>query len=111
MYEIQDSWKALADPNRRAILELLFAEALTATEISEKLKLTAGNVSQHLNALKKGEIVEVKIQGHYRVYSIKSNTLENLLEWLANITPSKSQTFLQVRKKTTSLNDKPKEPQ
>jgi ArsR family transcriptional regulator, arsenate/arsenite/antimonite-responsive transcriptional repressor len=105
MYEIQDSWKALADTNRRQILELLFAEALTATEISEKLKLTAGNVSQHLNALKKGEMVEVKIQGLYRVYSIKPNTLENMLEWLANITPSKSQTFLQVRKKTASLKE------
>ncbi|MES2797761.1 MAG: metalloregulator ArsR/SmtB family transcription factor [Bacteroidota bacterium] len=105
MTEIQDSWKALADPNRRQILELLFSEALTATEISEKLKLTAGNVSQHLNALKKGGLVEVKIQGLYRVYSIQSNTLENLLEWLANITPSKSQTFLQVRKKTASLKE------
>lgn len=105
MTEIQDSWKALSDTNRRNILELLFAEALTATEIAEKLNLTAGNVSQHLNALKKGEMVESKTQGLYRVYSIKSETLENMLDWLAGVTPSRSQTFLQVRKKTASLKD------
>lgn len=105
MTEIQDSWKALADPNRRQILELLFIEALTATEISEKLKLTAGNVSQHLNVLKKGEIVESKIQGLYRVYAITPATLENMLEWMASITPSKSQTIIQLRKKTAQLKE------
>jgi DNA-binding transcriptional ArsR family regulator len=103
MHEINDSWKSIADTNRRRILELLFVEALTATEISEKLQLTAGNVSQHLNVMKKGEIVESKTQGLYRVYSIKSETLENMLDWLASVTPSRSQTFLQVRKKTASL--------
>ncbi len=103
--EIQDSWKALSDSNRRKILELLFNEALTATEISEKLSLTAGNVSQHLNALKKGGIVENKIQGLFRVYSIKSDTLENMLEWLAGVTPSRSQTILQLRKKTAALKE------
>jgi ArsR family transcriptional regulator, arsenate/arsenite/antimonite-responsive transcriptional repressor len=103
MSEIQDSWKALADTNRRNILSLLFTEALTATEIAMKLNLTAGNVSQHLNAMKKGEIVESKTKGLYRVYSIKSATLENMLDWLAGVTPSRSQTFLQVRKKTASL--------
>lgn len=105
MTEISDSWKALADPNRRQILELLFSEALTATEIAQKLELTAGNVSQHLNTLKKGEIVESKTQGLYRVYSIKSDTLEKMLDWLAGVTPSRSQTFLQVRKKTASLKE------
>lgn len=105
MTEIQDSWKALADPNRRNILELLFHEALTATEISEKLQLTAGNISQHLNTLKKGEIVEAKTQGLYRVYSIKPDMLEAMIEWLAGITPSKSKTMVQIRKKTTALKD------
>ena len=103
MNEIQDSWKAISDKNRRNILELLFSEALTATEISNKLELTAGNVSQHLNVLKKGNIVQNKIQGLYRVYSINSATLENMLEWLAGVTPSRSQTIMQLRKKTEEL--------
>ncbi len=105
MSEISDSWKALADSNRRQILTLLFHEALTATEIADKLNLTAGNVSQHLNTLKKGGIVESKTQGLYRVYSLKSETLENMLEWLAGVTPSRSQIFLQIRRKTESLKD------
>jgi ArsR family transcriptional regulator, arsenate/arsenite/antimonite-responsive transcriptional repressor len=103
MSEIQDSWKALSDQNRRNILELLFKEALTASEIATKLNLTAGNVSQHLNTLKKGKIVENKIQGLYRVYSINGSTLETMLEWMANITPSRSQTIMQLRKKTELL--------
>jgi ArsR family transcriptional regulator, arsenate/arsenite/antimonite-responsive transcriptional repressor len=103
MSEIQDSWKALSDQNRRNILELLFNEALTASEIATKLNLTAGNVSQHLNTLKKGKIVENKIQGLYRVYSINGSTLETMLEWMANITPSRSQTIMQLRKKTELL--------
>jgi ArsR family transcriptional regulator, arsenate/arsenite/antimonite-responsive transcriptional repressor len=105
MTEIQDSWKALADQNRRKILELLFSEALTATEIAERLNLTGGNVSQHLNTLKKGSIVDSKIQGLYRVYSIKSETLESMLEWMAGVTPSRSQTILQLRKKTAALKE------
>jgi ArsR family transcriptional regulator, arsenate/arsenite/antimonite-responsive transcriptional repressor len=105
MTEINDSWKALSDPNRRAILELLYAEALTATEISTKLNLTAGNVSQHLNALKKGELVSSQSQGLYRVFTINSLALENLLEWLVSITPSKAQTIMQIRKKTSQINN------
>jgi DNA-binding transcriptional ArsR family regulator len=105
MTEIQDSWKALADPTRRQILELLFVEALTATEIAAKLSMTAGNTSQHLNVLKKGGIIENKIQGLYRVYAITPITLENMIEWMVSITPSKSQTNFQLRKKTAQLNE------
>lgn len=105
MDEIQDSWKALADPHRRCILELLIKEALTATEIAEKLQLTAGNVSQHLNVLKKGNLVTSKTVGLYRIYALEPVNLEIMLDWLVGVTPSRSQANIQIRKKTASLKE------
>lgn len=81
-----DVWKALADPTRRKILELLKKRDMNAGEIAAEFNMTKPSISNHLNILKQADLVDSEKQGQNVVYSIKTSVIEDMLNTLSNLT-------------------------
>lgn len=77
-----ETFKALSDPVRRRILELLRGGSLTAGEIGEEFDLTGATVSYHLSQLKKAELVTEKKVKNYIYYELNASVLEEMMLWL-----------------------------
>ena len=76
-----DAFKALADPTRRRILELLAQGDLTAGEIAEHFEMTKPSVSHHLNILKSAELITDERRGQNIVYSVNLTVFQELMKW------------------------------
>ncbi|WP_369251467.1 ArsR/SmtB family transcription factor [Streptomyces sp. R41] len=63
-----DQVKAISEPRRRAILQLVWHEELSAGEIAERFDVTFGAVSQHLKVLREAGLVVVRKDGTKRYY-------------------------------------------
>ncbi|MDE3214419.1 MAG: winged helix-turn-helix transcriptional regulator [Bacteroidota bacterium] len=75
-------FKALNDPTRRSILELLKDKDLTAGEIAEQFQISWPSVSHHLEILKRaGLVVSVK-EGQFVYYSISTTVMDEMIRWL-----------------------------
>ncbi|HZG60183.1 MAG TPA: autorepressor SdpR family transcription factor [Anoxybacillus sp.] len=75
-------YKALADPTRRDILNLLKSRDLTAGEIADHFRISKPSISHHLNLLKQAELVHAEKKGQYIYYSINTTVLQDVLTWL-----------------------------
>ena len=67
-----EAFKALADPTRRRILELLRTKDLTAGEIAEHFDMTKPSLSHHLNTLKTAGLVDAERDGQNIIYSLNT---------------------------------------
>ena len=76
-----DAFKALADPTRRRILELLAQGDLTAGEIAEHFDMTKPSVSHHLNILKSAALITDERRGQNIVYSVNLTVFQELMQW------------------------------
>ena len=76
-----DAFKALADPTRRRILELLAQGDLTAGEIAAHFEMTKPSVSHHLNILKSAELITDERRGQNIVYSVNLTVFQELMKW------------------------------
>ena len=81
-----DVWKALADPTRRKILNLLKKQDLNAGDIAKEFNMTKPSISNHLNILKQADLVDSEKQGQNVIYSIKTSVIEDILNLLSNLT-------------------------
>ncbi|RIX60597.1 ArsR family transcriptional regulator [Paenibacillus nanensis] len=86
---MNDAFKALADPTRRKILDLLKQSDLTAGEIAEQFDMTKPSISNHLNILKQAELVWVERQGQNMVYSLNTTVFQDVMKWILDIQQSK----------------------
>ena len=82
---LQNTMRALADPTRREILNLLKTERLSAGEISEHFDMTAAAVSRHLSILKEADLIRDKREGKFIYYELNASVLEEILLWLQNL--------------------------
>lgn len=82
---LQTVIRALADPTRREILNLLKKEALTATRIAEHFAMSAPAVSKHLNILKDAELIRCRREGKFLIYELSASVLEEVLLWVQDI--------------------------
>ncbi len=82
-------FKALNDPTRRAILELLKDKDLTAGEIAEKFHITWPSVSHHLELLKHAGMVIAVKEGQYIYYSINTTVMDEMISWLMQFNKKK----------------------
>ena len=80
-----ETFKALSDPVRREILNLLKGGRLTAGEIAGKFDMTAATVSHHLSQLKKAGLVFESREKNYIYYSLNASVLEEVLLWLQDL--------------------------
>lgn len=74
-------FKALADPTRRKILELLKERDLTAGEISEYFNMTKPSISNHLKILKQADLVQDEKRGQFVIYSLNTTVFQDLIGW------------------------------
>jgi len=75
------TFKALSDPTRRQILELLRQGDLTAGAIAEHFQISKPSISHHLNLLKQAGLVVDERQGQNILYSLNTSVLEEVLRW------------------------------
>lgn len=77
-----DSFTALADPTRRRIVEFLGPGEQAAGTIAGQFDLSAPAISQHLKALREAGLVQVRIDGQRRIYSLDPDGLAEMDDWL-----------------------------
>ncbi len=78
-------FKALNDPTRRDILDLLKEKDLTAGEIAEAFEITKPSISHHLDLLKQAGMVSTERNGQFITYSLDITALEEATQWLFNL--------------------------
>ena len=76
---------ALADPNRRRIVEMLAAGELAAGEIGTAFDISAPAISQHLKVLKEANIVTVRVEGQRRIYALDPAGFTEIERWLSSV--------------------------
>ena len=79
---LQETLKALADPTRRQIVQLLKSGRLSAGDIGERFNITAAAISRHLSVLKEAGLIRDTREGKYIFYEVNLSVLEELLSWL-----------------------------
>lgn len=75
------AFKALSDPTRRRILELLKDKELTAGEIADDFNISKPSISHHLNILTNAELVMREKKGQYVIYSLNTTAMQEILKW------------------------------
>ncbi|GAA4357739.1 sporulation delaying system autorepressor SdpR [Hymenobacter saemangeumensis] len=75
-------FKALNDPTRRAMLELLRQGPRTAGEIAEHFSFSKPTISHHLDLLRQADLVSSDKQGQYVTYTLNMTVMDELLGWL-----------------------------
>jgi len=80
MSSLSKTFKALSDPTRRKILELLKKGALTAGEISEQFPISPPSITHHLNLLKDAELIAQQRDGRQLIYSLNLSVIEEILK-------------------------------
>ena len=79
---IQNTMKALSDPIRRGILELLKSGRLSAGEIVEKFPVSGAAISKHLSVLKEADLIRDSKEGKFIFYELNTSVLEEVMLWL-----------------------------
>lgn len=74
-------FKALNDPTRREILELLQRRDMTAGEIAEQFHISFPSISHHLDLLKQARLVQSQKEGQYVYYSLNTTVVDEILKW------------------------------
>ncbi len=75
--------QALADGNRRTVLEILRDHSATAGELAAALPVARPGVSRHLRVLREAGLVDVRSEGQRRIYSLRPEALIEVDDWLA----------------------------
>ncbi len=79
----QQTFKALSDPTRRAILDLLKEGARTAGDIGAHFAMSGATVSHHLSVLKQAGLVSDDKRGKYIYYELNLSVLDEITGWFA----------------------------
>ena len=82
---LQQTLKALADPTRREILNLLKNGKLSAGEITDHFDITAAAISRHLSVLKEADLIEDTREGKYIFYALNASVLEEIMLWITDL--------------------------
>ncbi|MCB0139090.1 MAG: winged helix-turn-helix transcriptional regulator [Caldilineaceae bacterium] len=77
-----DVFNAIAEPQRRSILELLVDGERSVNEIAEALNLNQPQTSKHLRVLHEVELVDVRQEGRHRIYQLQSESLKPIHDWV-----------------------------
>jgi DNA-binding transcriptional ArsR family regulator len=100
--DIDSAFRALADPTRRRIIELVAHNGMTAGEIASHFKTTRPAVSQHLTVLRTAELLSERREGRTRVYQTNPETVDDVVRhlqsfWSGRLVELKRQAEREVR--------------
>ena len=82
---LQHTLKALADPIRREILNLLKGGRMSAGEIVEHFPVTGASISRHLSVLKEADLIEDSREGKFIFYTLNASVLEEIMLWITDL--------------------------
>ena len=82
---IQATLKALSDPIRRQILDMLKPERLSAGEIAEAFPVSGAAISKHLSVLKEADLIRDTREGKFIYYELNASVLEEVMLWLSGL--------------------------
>lgn len=80
-----ETFKALSDPARRQILELLKKGPLSAGDIASHFEMTGATISYHLKILKQADLIFESREKNFIYYQLNATVLEEILLWLSNL--------------------------
>lgn len=86
---MNSAWKAMADPTRRQILSLLRHSDHTAGELAAHFSIGKATISHHLKELREAGLITQRKQGMHVICSLNTSVLEELLYFIAELTPKK----------------------
>jgi len=82
---LQQTLRALADPIRREILNLLKNGRMSAGDITDHFDVTAASISRHLSVLKEADLIRDTREGKYIYYELNASVLEEILLWISEL--------------------------
>ncbi len=82
---LQNTMKALSDPIRREILNLLKEGRKSAGDIVEHFDVTGASISRHLSVLKEADLIRDRREGKYIYYELNASVLEEIMLWIADL--------------------------
>lgn len=80
-----ETFKALSDPERRKILELLKSGEMSAGDIASNFETTPATISYHLKVLKNADLIFEKKEKNFIYYQLNVTVLEDIMLWLMNL--------------------------
>ena len=87
---LQQTLRALADPIRREILNLLKKGRMAAGDIVDHFEVTGASISRHLSVLKEADLIRDKREGKFIYYELNASVLEEILLWIADLKGEKN---------------------
>ena len=81
----QDTMKAVSDPVRREILDMLKTRRMSAGQICERFKITDAAISRHLSVLKDADLVRDTREGKFIYYELNTSVLEEIMLWFSSL--------------------------
>ena len=82
---LQTTMRALADPIRWEILNLLKKGRLSAGEIVDHFPVTGASISRHLSVLKDADLIRDTRDGKFIFYELNASVLEEIMIWIADL--------------------------
>lgn len=82
---LQNTLKALADPIRREIPNLLKNGPLSAGEIVDHFSVTGASISRHLSVLKEADLIRDRREGKFIYYELNASVLEEIMLWITDL--------------------------
>ena len=82
---IQSTMRALSDPTRREILNLLKQDSMSAGDIAGHFDMSVPAVSKHLSILKDAGLIRDRREGKYIYYELNASVLEEVLIWIESL--------------------------
>lgn len=79
----QLGFRALADPTRRSILQLLASRKMTIAEVAENFDMTRAAVKKHLSILSEGDLISVETIGRSKVNTLNPVALRHVFDWFS----------------------------
>ena len=77
----QMGFRALADPTRRKILQLLAKNDMTIGEVADNFQMTRAAVKKHLTILNEGNLISVQVDGRSRLNTLNTDGLKQVFDW------------------------------
>lgn len=95
---MNDAFKALSDPTRRKILELLSDRDMTAGEIADCFSMAKPSISHHLNTLKNAGLVLDERKGQNIIYSLNMTVFQDLVKWFFDFSKQNKEGYYEKNK-------------
>ncbi len=82
---LQNTLRALSDPIRRDILNLLKSGRMSAGDIVDHFEVTGASISRHLSVLKDADLIRDKREGKFIYYELNASVLEEIMLWITDL--------------------------